>query len=258
VYWPGLTPFGALALNEAGPIWAETYGQHVFSISPPGMETAALPSEEYLLTRLASLVVDLLDALDVERSTFVGHSWGASVGCHLAARSPERLSALVLLDAGYQDMADDGKDLPVRIDEARAATAEYTFPDWDAFLEAAREGRRRLSPALDERLRAGMREEHGRIALVSAAEAAGAAIHGVISEPPTAQLETIGQLALPVLLLVSSERGDTDDGQAAVERFQRVVPLAKVVRIADSGHDLLADQPEETIRCVGEFVREHG
>ncbi len=26
VFWPGLTPFAALALNEAGPVWAETGG----------------------------------------------------------------------------------------------------------------------------------------------------------------------------------------------------------------------------------------
>lgn len=35
-------------------------------------------------------------------------------------------------------------------------------------------------------------------------------------------------------------------------------PRARVERIGDSGHDLLADQPEETIRAVGEFLGELG
>ncbi len=100
----------------------------------------------------------------------------------------------------------------------------------------------------------GMRESEGQIVAAASPEAAAAAIHGVIVEPPTAQLPAIGKLDFPVLLLVSSERGDTEEGRGAVERFREAVPQAEVERIADSGHDLLADQPEETIFAVGEFL----
>jgi len=245
-------------LNEAGPVWAEKYAQRVISISPPGVETPALPPEEYRLSRLAALVVRLLDSLSLERVAFVGYSWGASLGCHLAARFPERLSALVLLDAGYQDVPHDGKDLQTRFDEARAESSGFGFSGWDDFLAAAREGRPRWSPALEERYVAGMRESEGRIVVSASPEAGAAAIHGVILEPPTAQLSAIGMLDVPVLLLVSSERGDTDDGRVAVEQFRQLVPRARVERIADSGHDLLADQPEETIRTVGQFLSQAG
>ena len=258
VYWPGLNPFGALALNEAGPVWAEKYALRVISISPPGLETPPLPPVEYRLSRLAALVVRLLDALGLERVAFAGYSWGASLGCHLAAGFPERLSALVLLDAGYQDIPDDGTELETRIDEARAANAEFAFPGWDAFLAAAREGRPRWSAALEERLCAGMREEGAHIVAAASPDAAAAAIHGVVAEPPTRQLAALGKLDLRVLLLVSSERGDTDEGRAAVERFRAEVPKAVVERIADSGHDLLADQPETTIHSVGSFLSRAG
>ena len=33
----------------------------------------------------------------------MGYSWGGDVGCHVAPRYPDRVSALVLLDAGYRD-----------------------------------------------------------------------------------------------------------------------------------------------------------
>jgi len=33
------------------------------------------------------------------------------------------------------------------------------------------------------------------------------------------------------------------------------VPQAKFERIADSGQDLLTDEPEKTIRAIGDFVR---
>ncbi len=254
VYWPGLTPFGALHLNEAGPVWAETYGLRVISISPPGIETEALPAADYRLPRLAELVISLLDALGLERAAYVGYSWGASIGCHLGARHPERLSALILLDAGYQDVPADGKSLEQRVEEARTMQAGYCFKDWDTLFAAAREGAKRWGPEHEERLRAGMREEEGRLVPAASPEAGAAALHGVITEPPTEQLTALGGTRLPVLLVTSGERAGGEEGQAAVERFRDAVPQAEVVHVADSGHDLLADAPEPTIRAVGKFL----
>jgi 3-oxoadipate enol-lactonase len=256
LYWPGLNPFGALALNEAGPAWAGEYGFRAISISPPGMETDALAAEEYLPSKLASLVVRLLDALELERVAYVGFSWGASIGCHLGARHPERLRSLALLDAGYDDVPDDRKSLEERTEEMRAAQDAFRFPSWDAFFETARERRPRWRPALEEQLRAGMREENGEIVAAASPVAAAAALHGVINEPPTEQLAALGRTGLPVLLVTSGERAGDDDGQAAVADFRAAVPQADVVHLPDSGHDVLADEPEKTIRAVGEFLRD--
>jgi len=45
----------------------------------------------------------VLDELGLDRAAFMGFSWGGDVGVHVAARHPERLTGLVLLDAGYRD-----------------------------------------------------------------------------------------------------------------------------------------------------------
>jgi pimeloyl-ACP methyl ester carboxylesterase len=254
VYWPGLTPFGALHLNEAGPAWSDEYGLHVFSISPPGVETEALPAEEYGLRRLSLLVVRLLDALDLERAAYAGFSWGASIGCHLGAAHPERLSALVLLDAGYDDVPADGKSLEQRIEDARTVQADFRFEDWEGLFAAAQAAGGHWSPEREERLRAGMREDGGQLVVAASSDAAAAALHGVIAEPPTEQLTPLGRTGLPVLLVTSGERAGDADGRAAVERFRAAVPQAEIVHIENSGHDLLADTPEQTIRAVGEFL----
>jgi pimeloyl-ACP methyl ester carboxylesterase len=254
VYWPGLTPFGALHLNEAGPAWSKQYGLRVISISPPGVETDAMPAEDYRLPRLASLVVELLDALELERAAYVGYSWGASIGCHLGALYPDRLSSLVLLDAGYDDVPADGKTLEQRVQDARTAQAEFRFDSWEELFAAAREAGGRWSPEREERLRAGMREEGGRLAVAASADAAAAALHGVITEPPTAELPALGRTGLPVLLVTSGDRAGDYEGKDAVARFRASVPQAEVVHIPESGHDLLADAPAETIRTVGEFL----
>jgi hypothetical protein len=44
-----------------------------------------------------------------------------------------------------------------------------------------------------------------------------------------------------------------NDTTAEIERFRAAVPQAEVRRV-DSGHDLLADAPEETIRLVADFL----
>lgn len=254
VYWPGLTPFCALHLNEVGPIWADTYGLRVLSISPPGVETPALAADDYGLSRLPEIVVRLLDALGLDRVAFAGYSWGASVGCHLGARFPERLTALCLLDAGYDDVADDGKTRETRIEEARAMQAGFRFPSREAFLEAAREGKQRWNAQAEARFLAGMREQDGELVVSASAEAAASALHGVIAEPPTAQLQVLGRTRLPVLLVTSGERAGGDEGRAAVERFRAAIPQSVVEHLPDSSHDVIGDEPEGVARIVGKFL----
>ncbi len=50
---------------------------------------------------LARDVVDLLDALGIERCTLVGHDWGARASYGAAVLAPERIAALVALGVGY-------------------------------------------------------------------------------------------------------------------------------------------------------------
>lgn len=49
----------------------------------------------YAITRLARDVVDLLDHIGCRRAVVIGHDWGASAAYALAARHPDRLTAVV-------------------------------------------------------------------------------------------------------------------------------------------------------------------
>ena len=73
-------------------------------------------------------------------------------------------------------------------------------------------------------------------------------------EPPSPTLERLGRLDLPILLVVASDTVGTEHGRRALERFRTEVPHAKVVEL-DSGHDLLADRPDETISAVGGWLQ---
>jgi pimeloyl-ACP methyl ester carboxylesterase len=253
VYWHGLNPFGALELNEAGPAWADD-GFRVISIAAPGI--AATPSladpSGYRPTRLADLIVGVADALGFARFAYVGWSWGASIGVHLGARHANRLDALVLLDAGHTDIPGDAEQsLDDVLSELSAQQERYRFATWDTFLDAVRATRPAWRPALEERVRPGMREDaSGEIVPRSDRRAAAAAWHGLLQEQPSSAHAALARSGVRVLLVVAT-RNET---RAELERFRAAVPHVETLEI-DSGHDLLSDAPETTIRTVGDWLR---
>lgn len=208
--------------------------------SPPSEDL-----DDYRLTRLADLVADLAARLGLARFDYVGWSWGGSIGMHLAARHADRLSSLVLLDAGHTDLQ-DVVEWTESSPEERVAELEqnttYVFPGWDEFFAVARERASAWRPALDERLRAGMVERDGGVAPRASNAAVAAAFHWVGVERPSEQLARLGELELPMLLVVAS-RNDTSE---QVARFRSAVPHAGVV----------AQAHEETARVVADWLLE--
>lgn len=55
---------------------------------------------DFSMDRLADDVMDVLAAYELESAIVVGHSWGASVALHTAARHPHAVRSAVLLDGG--------------------------------------------------------------------------------------------------------------------------------------------------------------
>ncbi|MCH7713139.1 MAG: alpha/beta hydrolase, partial [Chloroflexi bacterium] len=50
---------------------------------------------------LASDIVGLMDHLGLEKVSVLGHSWGGNVAGNVAARFPERVEKLVMIDGGF-------------------------------------------------------------------------------------------------------------------------------------------------------------
>jgi indole-3-glycerol phosphate synthase len=94
-------------------------------------------------------------------------------------------------------------------------------------------------------VRAGMTERDAVIVARSDRRAAAAAWHGLLQEQPSSAHAALGESCLPVVLVL----GSRNDTTAEVERFRDVVPQVDV-RTIESGHDLLADAPAETIAVV--------
>lgn len=63
-----------------------------------GFTTAPEDVADYGISQLIADVHGLLDALDLDSASFVGHDWGALVLWHMAMLAPERIDKLVILN----------------------------------------------------------------------------------------------------------------------------------------------------------------
>lgn len=204
---------------EIAPVLAERLQLRVVAIDGPGHGQSPAPAAEaFRPTALARLATEILDELEVERAVFVGFSWGATIGCWLAACYPARVAALALVEGGHMDFA----DVP-------GFRADRTLDDWisDARAAAASQGAAfgSHSPAV-----------------------AGAMIHGLTREPAT---DAYPRLAASPTLFVGARQ---DGPFPPLKRLAMLVPQVEIVRLASSSHDLLLDAPADVARVVGDWL----
>ena len=65
------------------------HGLHPYAIDGPGFgESTALPIGEYTVPRLADILLEAADALELDRPVLLGHSWGATIVLEAARRDP--------------------------------------------------------------------------------------------------------------------------------------------------------------------------
>jgi len=71
------------------------------AVDQRGFGNSDHPGSGYTFQELAADAVALLDALDIERAAFVGHSFGSFVAREVAIAQPQRVTALVLIGTGF-------------------------------------------------------------------------------------------------------------------------------------------------------------
>jgi pimeloyl-ACP methyl ester carboxylesterase len=254
----------SLHLAEVGALLAGAYDVRVIAPDLPGFGGSAplARAEDYRPDALAGLLLELLDRLAIARVAYVGASWGGTIGCHLAARAPQRLTALTLLDAGHVDAADQpgfevGATLASRMRAARAQLGAFRFRRVDDALNAVSDDYPRWTPQLEESWKAGLRFVDGRVRPRLRPDVYAAAVHGLAVAPPSATWPAIAASGLPVLLLTSDPPADERDRHdAARARFATAVPQADV-RIANGyRHDLVAGMGPDLVTLVGDWLRD--
>ncbi len=189
----------------------------------------------YAMAELVDDVAAILDAIAVTDATFVGLSIGGLIGQGLAAKRPDLLRALVLMDTA-----------------AKIGTPEM----WQARIDAVRaEGLEPMAAAIMERwFTPAFRESRAEFALwtnmltrttVEGYSGCSAAIAGADLTASTRAL------TLPVLALAGDQDGSTPPD---LVRATAALCGAEFHLIADAGHLPCVEQPAATAALLTRFL----
>jgi 3-oxoadipate enol-lactonase len=177
---------------------------------------------------------DLIAALDGEPAALVGASYGGWVCLQVAAKRPELVSELVLLDAPLPDH--DWSEEILNFSNEEEALLEQGDFRGAAILNAdfwlANTGPRERVIEMQERA----------FELEAQSEAE-------VVEPDSIDL---GKISARSLVVVGAL--DREDFHVIAERLARGIPGAQSAVVADAGHLPALERPDETARLIGEFL----
>ena len=95
MFWPSLLMTGDMWAAQAVHFGA---GRQVILVDPPGHGGSQKLTAPFTFDDCARCIVDILDGLDVERTHFIGNSWGGMIGGTFAATYPDRVGRAVLMN----------------------------------------------------------------------------------------------------------------------------------------------------------------
>jgi lipase len=191
---------------------------------------------------IAQQLEDLLETLDaagVGRAAWIGHSYGGRLLHELAAREPERVERVVLLDPAIQVLPHVGLDQA----ESYREDLTYASPE-EAIAERLSAGWPTPRAALEEEVAEHLvQERNGRWRYRFCPPAAIVFYSDMTSEPPPP-----AALTMPALVVYAPEFGLFRDDQ--VEAFR---PHAELVAVP-GGHIVYWDAFAETAAAVRRFL----
>ena len=95
----------------------------IITIDLPGHGNSPVSDETTTMETMADAVIEVLDELNIEQATFIGHSMGGYVTCALADLYPERVENIVLINSSTLPDDDAKKNQRLRACE----TAKKNF-----------------------------------------------------------------------------------------------------------------------------------
>ena len=96
MFWPSLLMTGDMWLAQAHHFGRD---HRVILVDSPGHGESQRLTAPFTFAECAQTIVDVLDGLGIERTHFVGNSWGGMIGGTFAATHPDRVGRAVLMNA---------------------------------------------------------------------------------------------------------------------------------------------------------------
>ena len=188
---------------------------------------------------MAGWIVAVLEAAGVKAAAPVGHSMGSLVALELAGRHPERVSRVALIGTAFPMRVSPELLRATRSDEplardliniwSHSGCAHYPGNPGPGFW------------IIGENLRLMQRQKPGVLRADFAA-----------CNDYARGLERAAQVKCPALLLLGGL--DQMTPARAAQDIARAIPGAKTLTLRDSGHNLMAEKPDEILDALVEFL----
>jgi pimeloyl-ACP methyl ester carboxylesterase len=245
VYWtwpgsgaPTLLLHGIGNYGRYWDLFADAVGDRLTLVAPDarGHGESGRPPDGYAPSDFTADALAVLDALGARRAVVVGHSMGGTHSINLAALHPERVRALVIVDASPEP-------LPAGAERARRLVAGR--PARFANRDEARAYLERTSPGYtaavyENRLTFALREENGELVWRSDAAALGRIMSGRM--PAEDRWNALGVVRCPTLV-VRGTRSNVLSEEVAQEMV-RTLADGRLMEV-DAGHNVPLDRPRE-------------
>jgi haloalkane dehalogenase len=211
---------------------------------------------DYTLARRVEDLGSLLDHLALDEINLMVHDWGGAIGLAWAARHPERVRRLIILNTGAFHLP-AGKSLPWQLWVVRnTPVGALLVRGFNAFARGATHlaaTRTRLPKELRDAYCAPYDSWSARISNLRFVQdiplASSDPAYGVVTETS----EKLSLLADKPILICWGSRDFVFDHHFLAE-FRRIFPAAQVREFDDCGHYVLEDAPEEIIELMRGFL----
>lgn len=223
---------------------------HVLAFDARGHgESDWAPAGDYARDRMIDDLDGFVRALKLSRPALVGHSMGARIAYFYAAKNPEAVSKLVIVDMGPELNPAGGRRIRTGV------LAQDNFASPEELFEAARAVNARPSDAdLWNRVQYGLKQrEDGRWIW-----RADPSLRNPARRPPPRdpafEWALLGKIACPTLVV----RGAESDLLTAdiATRMADALPNGSWVEVPDCGHSVSTDNPEGFAAAVRPFLTE--
>ena len=206
---------------------------------------------------LALDIIGLMDQLGMDRATVMGHSWGGHVATAVAARFPERVNRLVMIDGGFMD----GHLWPGATLEgfSNRLSPRNVSGTREEFLDRLRS---QLADCWSDELEPIVQtmvyeDEEGQIRDILQPDNQAQVIRTMWDEPPSVILPRISCPSLAVPAGPSPDRAGSEFArlkEAMVEAAVHALKDCRVHWIPDTIHDIGYHNPKELARLIEEFL----
>ncbi len=257
--WGGDAPVPAIALHgfalnchswdEVAPRLSDLIHVRALDQRGHGLSAWAADVADYNRDSMVSDVEGIVSALALERPVLLGHSMGGMNAMTYAARHPDQVRALILVDIG-PEVSVDGAD-----EVRRFVAGPYEMDSLDAWVDLTHQYYpHRSKERIRQRLTVSLRETPDGKQAKQYDERFREAGFGGVARARDDIWDVAKALRCPTLLLRGGESPVLKQEQA--EQFAAAVDVVRLVTIEGAGHSVAGDKPDEFVDAARAFLHD--